>query len=709
MGWFTNIVSKALPAIQTKLRNTFMPKWVTVSRRASTAYSDLFHTSPQLDAVDIISTDYANAGFKIFNKHHLRTDEKNAEALGDHPAYDVLENPIPDNPSFDGFSLRYLTNVYLEIHGECFWFVLRDIHGIPREIYLAPTTWVIQTPFVNHPVFLLMPLGNNSSMTMEVPKEDVVYFKMPNAVQPYDRGRGRTETIGTEIEAYEYAMNYARNFFFNDATPRTIVTAPGASEDQVKAFKAAWDLNFRGVSNGNKTGFVGWDSKVLKLSDNPHEMDFIESMKALAEKARSHYQIPPEIFGIMNDAKRATVDAAQYLYAKNVLVKRFARHEAVLNRQFMPMFGNKDEVIKFDNPVQEDLEFKLKVANDGWENGALIRDEWRTANGYKALGGETGNELKISMGETALLATGAIPKRLAVIEPVAEPLAIVPGEVGNVPSSKSMRQIVDDISTKALSDSEKEAAWQEFYKIEQANWPGFIQGAKAIAVAQKKQFRNLFDAYIGDEEDPVNALNKATAEIYGSAVTNGQTFAKLAPAWAKALRDGFDIADKMLGGGIDWKLYNPKLTEWLKTHGLEAAKEINGTTKKELLALAPKIEEALANGKSIADIGRMLDKVYTKLGTTRANLIAETESMTSINNGQFLVYRGEGVIKKTWLHSMLPNGRDNHKALNGVTIGIDEKFNMGGNVHMLHPGDQEGGASNIISCHCTIVPGDQEE
>jgi HK97 family phage portal protein len=704
MGMFS-WVGKALQKTQSDIRNTFSPKWVTTSRRSSTAYSDLFHTSPQLDAVDIISTDYANAGFKIFNKHQLRTDEKNATAIGDHPAYDVLENPVPSQPEFDGFSLRYLTNVFLEIHGECFWFVVRDDRGIPREVYLSPTTWVIQTPFVNHPVFLLMPLGNTSAMTMEIPREDVVYFKMPNAVQPYDRGRARTEAIGDEIEAYEYAIKYAKNFFFNDATPRTIVTAPGATEESLKAFKAGWDQNFRGVTNGSKTGFVGWESKVLKLSDNPHEMDFIESMKALAEKARTHYQIPPEIFGIMNDSNRATVDAAYYLYAKNVLVKRFARHEAVLNRQFMPMFGSKDEVVKFNNPVQEDREFDLKVASDGYKLGTIDRDEWRVAMGFKPYGGEIGKELSIPMATTAILSNGKTPERLAITETTEteeepEGQEAPPEEASPGIGTKSM---------KATQIPSNDALWESFYKIAQTSWPAFESGTKEFAKEQKKVFRLLFDEYVASGEDPVSALNKSASEVYGLASTHAATFKKLAPAWAKALRDGFDIADGLLGGGVDWKLYNPKLTVWLKEHGLAMAKEINGTTKNELLALAPKIEDALANGKGINDIAKMLNAVYSKLGTTRAQLIAQTETMISVNQGQFETYLGEGVLTKRWLHSRLPNGRHNHVQLDDKVLKISQKYDMKDGTFMLHPGDQEGGAGNLIQCHCCIAPGGELE
>lgn len=697
MGWIKDIFVKALPSVGAAIRNTFTPKWMTVARRASTAYSDLFHTSPQLDAIDYIATDVANAKFKVFNKHHLRDDEKNAKPIGDHPIYDLLENPVPGRPDFDGFALRYLTSVYLEIHGETFWFIVRDFRGIPQEIYIAPTTWVIQCPNDSFPFYLLMPLGNTSSQTLTVAPEDVIWFKNPNAVQPYDRGRARTEAIGDEIEAAEYAMKYAINFFFNDATPRTIVTAPGAEEPELKAFKAMWDLQFRGMTNGNKTGFVGWDAKVLKLGDNPHEMDFVESLKYLADVARQHYQIPPELFGILENSNRSTIDSAYLLYAKNVLVKRFIRLESILNRQLMPMYG-KDEVIKFDNPVQEDKEFALKVTSEGWEKGLLTRDEWRIANGFQPVGGDIGSELSIPMATTALLITGEKPDRVkeeeaAQLEASKEiPLAI------EAPPEQPTK------SFKAFSGAEKDAAWENFYAIAQTSWPAFTKATKEISKDQKKSFRALFDAHIADGMDPLETLNRTTAEIYGLDATTASSFKRLAPAWAKALRDGFDIADTLLGGGVDWKLYNPTFTVWLKEHGLSMAKEINGTTKDELLALKPHIEQAIKDGKSIEDIRKILNSVYSKLSTSRARTIAETETMTSINFGQFTTYKGEGVQQKQWLHSRLPNGRDNHKKLDGKTIGIDEKFAMGGDVFMLHPGDPAGGAENNVSCHCCIVP-----
>ncbi len=699
LGSWAGGLAKAATSVQNSIRQVMTVKWSYAARRASTAYSELFHTSPRLDAVDIIATDCANAEFKIFRKVDKRKGKTEMEPVYDHPAYALLENPVPGRPDFDGFILRYLTEVYYELHGECFWLLVRDQggKGQPRECYVVPTTWVISAPSVSQPQYLIMPLGNTSSASILANPEDVIWHKNPDAVQPYGRGRGRTEAIGDQIETSEYADKWQKNFFLNDATPKTVISLPGAGEDNVKAFKAAWNQEFRGVGNANKTAMVGWEAKLLVLGTSPKEMDFSESLKQIANVCREHYQIPPEIFGILENSNRSTVDAARYLYAINVLLKRFKRREAVLTAQFLPMFGSDEFFFQYDNPVQEDREFEQKLYTEGFKLGNVETDEWRTAMGMKPLGGEPG---KMRIMPTGFTVIAGAPPIMPVPKVPAAPLAITDNPIPPEPKAKSFR-----VTRKKLTDDELETLWAHFDEVAtQAELP-FETSMKEVAKTQREKFKALFDGYVGQGDDPEQAMTKATVEIYGVDAVDQALFKKLAPAWAKAIRDGFDIANDLLGGGVNWKLYNPTLAKWVVSHGLEAAKEINGTTKAELEALRPVIAEGLKNGWSIDDVAKKLNEVYDKLGDSRATLIARTETMMTINHGQFETYSGESVTKKQWLHSAHGDYRETHLAMARLgPIPMDQDFEVEPGVKMKYPGDSRGGVANLANCRCCLAP-----
>jgi uncharacterized protein with gpF-like domain len=100
--------------------------------------------------------------------------------------------------------------------------------------------------------------------------------------------------------------------------------------------------------------------------------------------------------------------------------------------------------------------------------------------------------------------------------------------------------------------------------------------------------------------------------------------------------------------------------------------------------------------------------VYENMSQVRAEMIARTETMGSVNFGQQVVYQAEGVEVKEWLATMDGDTRDSHTAMDGTRIPIDAAFQVPGFDKvapdtMLFP---VGGsvAGQNINCRCTIVP-----
>ena len=109
LSWAKSQVTKMSQQVADSIRSIFQVKWSYSARRDALAYLEMFHTSPRLNAVDIIANDEANVVFKVYRKSDLRMGKEDAIAIGDHPVYDLLENPIPSRPDIDGFTIRYIT------------------------------------------------------------------------------------------------------------------------------------------------------------------------------------------------------------------------------------------------------------------------------------------------------------------------------------------------------------------------------------------------------------------------------------------------------------------------------------------------------------------------------------------------------------------------------------------------------------------------
>src|SRR5262249_20022471 len=70
---------------------------------------------------------------------HLLAHTKQAEKLEEVVDHAVLDLLARVNPSHNGFDLWELTTLYLEVHGQAFWYLNIDpTLGIPREIWPLP-------------------------------------------------------------------------------------------------------------------------------------------------------------------------------------------------------------------------------------------------------------------------------------------------------------------------------------------------------------------------------------------------------------------------------------------------------------------------------------------------------------------------------------------------------------------------------------------
>lgn len=94
------------------------------------------------------------------------------------------------------------------------------------------------------------------------------------------------------------------------------------------------------------------------------------------------------------------------------------------------------------------------------------------------------------------------------------------------------------------------------------------------------------------------------------------------------------------------------------------------------------------------DIILSLTKVYKFAG--RFMKIAKTESNTIVNYCLFAKALDEQKTKKYWVCVKEPNVREDHAALDLMSLPITETWNNG----CLFPGDPNSTAGNIINCRC---------
>lgn len=111
--------------------------------------------------------------------------------------------------------------------------------------------------------------------------------------------------------------------------------------------------------------------------------------------------------------------------------------------------------------------------------------------------------------------------------------------------------------------------------------------------------------------------------------------------------------------------------------------------------------DSVIKGVAVSAIIANSDKIETWLGQSRANLIALNEANWKYNNEEYFEAKARNK-KKIWHTSLDERVRPTHEIMEGVTVDIDEPFNVGTS-QMMFAGDDSLGASEseLDNCRCS--------
>ena len=705
-----------------------VPRWTNPPERNTEEWIRTFRTNPRLAVVERIASDLSFAEGKLF-----RVDENGDEQeITAHPFLNFWANPNPLH-EMSSAALWRLLEIYLKLKGEGYFIMERDEFGRPAELWPVPTHWVQMTPYQGFPYYTVR-LTNGQ--LMEVPVDDMFVMKDLDPYDPFKRGLGQSEALADEIETDEYAAKFQKRFFFNDATPNIIIGMPKSTEEQRKRFLAEWMQRFKGVFQSHGVATVNGDVTVNKIGESMKDMDMVNGRTFLRNAALEHYGVPREIMGITESSNRATSEAAQFIYAQNVLMPILRRREEAINHQLIPWFGD-DLVWHFDDIVPRNQEFDKAVGLDGWNAGLLTKDEAREKLGMPPckVGGDVYKTQFSDVyvhedDDPAEVSTAAANLQYAEGAP--------PLETGGQQEIEITDQgePLDDSSTVEIGDGSDtielegvKAADRKASRLQQAQrqlLEAEREQARRFELATMKYFReqnNRLEAALGGTQ-------KADASVWDALFAAMPDYGVVDGAWVRldeAERER--LVSQFVAGLIDWpgeeaalnaifeplwkesydkgaelaaKLHNitaiqrPELVSTAKLRGGSRVRGITQTTKDTIGRI---VSNALEHGDSRETIAKQIQQEM-QTSASRARTIAAQECNTSLLTGNFDMMKKAGAGTKTWHVTNPAVARPSHKRLNGVTVPIDGKFSNG----CRFPCDPDcSDASEVVNCHCFLT------
>lgn len=291
--------------------------------------------------------------------------------ITEHPMLDFLSAGAP--PILDGHSARKVTQLHMDLAGEAFWLLRRNGVNRPSSYFPLSPAWIADTPQMRRPSYIVrIP---TIAPEQQIPAEEIVWLKDPDPADPLGRGSGIGRTLGTELDTDEYAAEYVRNYFLNDAKPPLLIIGKDMRKDDVPRLEAKWLERLQGRSRAHLPFFMGGsDVEVKELLKDFRSMQFVELRQSERDTIIQTWGVPPEIIGIIDSSNRATIREAFTIFAKVVLTPRLEAHRSCLQEAVVPMFDER-LIVDYVSPVPEDREHRLAAMRAAPYAHSV--DEWR--------------------------------------------------------------------------------------------------------------------------------------------------------------------------------------------------------------------------------------------------------------------------------------------------------------------------------------------
>lgn len=185
---------------------------------------------------------------------------------------------------------------------------------------------------------------------------EVLRIKLPNPRDPF-RGMGPVQSLMADLDGIRYSAEWNRNFFLNSAEPGGIIQYErNLSDPDFDKLSQRWREQHKGVSKAHRVAILEGGGQWVSTSFSQKDMQFVELQDVSRDKVREAYRVHKHMLGQSDDVNRANAEAADYTFAKRLVVSRLERWKGMLNTQFLPRFGATGQGVYFDycNPVPED-------------------------------------------------------------------------------------------------------------------------------------------------------------------------------------------------------------------------------------------------------------------------------------------------------------------------------------------------------------------
>ncbi len=309
-----------------------------------------------------------------FNLYQVLNSKGDTKQIVTHPALDLLYkvNPFQTKSEF-----LKITMINKKLCGDAFWYKVRNERGQVVELWnLRPDLIdIVKDPESYIKAYILNKLDGTKEAFAP---EDIVHHKYPTPLDQYF-GVSPIKSAHVRIDTEEYASNYQRDFFLNNARPdAALKTESNLTKKQKREMRRSFERRHAGIGNNSRLAIFEAGVEYQQLSISQREMDYIESMKFTRDDILVAFGVPKPLVAITDDVNRANAETAMYIFLSEVIKPELEMLTEKINEELvMPEFGEA-YFMDFPDPVPQNRE-QIRLDNEsGIKNGYYLINEVRS-------------------------------------------------------------------------------------------------------------------------------------------------------------------------------------------------------------------------------------------------------------------------------------------------------------------------------------------
>lgn len=611
------------------------------------------------------------------------------ETITEHPLLTLLDSPV-DN--MHGMQFGYLHAAYLNLVGESYIVPLGKNSKNPK---LPAALHILPAHMVEYKVNKetgdeAIKFGQDLYLENTATERTFYRDYRPDPDNPR-YGKSIVSAAASAIDTDEKAKRYNRQFFANAARPSMLVESEKQMTDLAyNRWKQQLNELYTGEFNAYKPLLLEGGASAKPFALTQKDMDFLQGRKFSMDEILAMFGISPAMLGMIVAANRANMEAAEYNFAKWVLLPRVKAFCKFINKYIVDEFDPALQ-LSFVKFVPDDIAAKTterKEAAGIWQTVNEIRKEM----GLPDVKG--GDDLYRKSGYTKLgdepEAPAATPPTNTPPNPDDEPAPADSDADKDTELRKARRKLALKIrrnrdAKKKIEQSNAQLAQERLDQGErriQTALPllaqyetDFMQTTREYFELQRTGVLNELMAALPDGERKYSkrAIDPAYKQI--QLIVSDQQWdidlsRQLQPLYeglmTKQLVDTFaQLNDFTPPADV------PSIADFARNRAGRVAKDINDETQKQIML---SIAEGIDKGESRNELRVRVETVFGDAASYRAERIARTESVRAAGEADLLGWRDSNIVVGKQWHTAIGDACPFCTNLNGKVLELNTAF-----------------------------------